>query len=84
MIMSFKENDVVCLTDEAIAQSSIYFGKASMFRGERGRCYRVRKVIRDEQNDSVVVFLNDINGKPIHKFECGVYGGHLRLLNDSV
>ena len=81
--MNFKENDIVQFTEEAIAENCRLFGKEALLRKERGKRYKVTKVGEDKHNKIDVVFVTDINGNPIPKFEAGIFAGHLKILKPS-
>lgn len=78
---TMKTNDIVRFTPTAIAENCRLFGKSAMLRNERGRKYKVKKIVTDKYNQITMVYLTDTNGHEIQKFECGVFIGHLELAN---
>ena len=79
MNTNFKVNDIVKLTASAIAENCRLFQKNALYRNEAGKKYRVTKVVDDNQNNLRMVFVVDMNGNSIEKFNCGIFAGHLEL-----
>ena len=79
--MNIKENDIVQLTDEAIRENCRLFQKEAIFRSERGKKYKVQRVVEDVQNNLHIVYVTDLDGNPIPKFNTGIFAGHLKSLN---
>jgi len=79
MSTDFKQNDIIKLTNNAISENIRIFKKEALFRNEKDKKYRVSKVVEDKQNNLQIVFVTDLKGNTIPKFNCGIFAGHLEL-----
>jgi hypothetical protein len=77
---NIKKGDIVRLTAEAIAENCRLFGRAALFRAERGKNYLVDRVDFDTHNNLQIVYVTDLQGRTIEKFIFGIYGGHLEKI----